>query len=463
MKKIIIATIFCVVLLFAGCADKKAQPENDKKNEEVSENLETAVTVDMIKGAADSCSNIRVSDNLKIAVPKNVEALYTFDRSFYELTKNSNDAYEAFKTAAQYIYPDEEINEQNISFCNERFTAMMKEYQEIHTPFFMDLQQKCFTEGSITYEEFQKLEAEFNKEHLPAIPKVADFKAEIESGNENVSCYLVDGYDKDGKRFFMESQLPVINGLFRINRGVAAENYYKSKGEEVPFLETCDSLLAYINLYVDDVKECSPDSEESFKLFDKEMSVKDAVAFFEKYVNEIPLAEDSVAKVKVLQVLAVKLGEDKWGFQFICSSEYKGIMFDYFDIVQGYSTEGNKGNPVYTTGTMVRSDEVDSVYCPVRIPRIINEQKISGMVDCSQALKNVSESLSDAVSFELRSVELVWFTDMKDGTILDEKAVLKTKAQWKYVLFNSNDRLYYVCYVNLSDGKDFHYYKMKAN
>ena len=111
----------------------------------------------------------------------------------------------------------------------------------------------------------------------------------------------------------------------------------------------------------------------------------------------------------------------------------------------------------------MRSDEVDSVYCPVRIPRIINEQKISGMVDCSQALKNVSESLSDAVSFELRSVELVWFTDMKDGTILDEKAVLKTKAQWKYVLFNSNDRLYYVCYVNLSDGKDVHYYKMKAN
>ena len=147
------------------------------------------------------------------------------------------------------------------------------------------------------------------------------------------------------------------------------------------------------------------------------------------------------------------------GLQMICTSTYKGIDFDGINGTSSY-TEGDSGYQIFCYGSMINSFEVDSIYnIPVSF-RYIDEKESYDMISAAEAVKLVSKEMSQTVEFELRKVELVYFVESINGkSTMPEDLSLETKASWKLSLYNKNDRITYVCYVNAEDGGNFHYYK----
>ena len=72
--------------------------------------------------------------------------------------------------------------------------------------------------------------------------------------------------------------------------------------------------------YYECVSSLFPDSTESFTLLDgKEISIKDAVAFYENYINSIPVTEPPVFKIHVDQVDVFRLDDEHYALKLINS------------------------------------------------------------------------------------------------------------------------------------------------
>ncbi len=71
--------------------------------------------------------------------------------------------------------------------------------------------------------------------------------------------------------------------------------------------------------------------------------------------------------------------------------------------------------------------------------------------------------MSDNVTFEVQVVELIYTTipaQDENGYIDIDNPSSKIEPSWKFTLYNPNDQLVYVCYVDAVDGKNFRYYKI---
>lgn len=74
--------------------------------------------------------------------------------------------------------------------------------------------------------------------------------------------------------------------------------------------------------------------------------------------------------------------------------------------------------------------------------------------------------MTDGVVFEIQKIELVYAeipTKTSEGYIDIENPSSSVSPAWKFTLYNSNDNLRYVCYLDAIDGENFRYYTSPAS
>ena len=257
-----------------------------------------------------------------------------------------------------------------------------------------------------------------------------------------------------------EMSFPAGYGYTIINKGKAVEisgKIVKSDYDEdvYPSLESYDPTY-----YFDTVATYSPKSTKSYKLLDREVPINEAVEFFEQYINSLPYPQETNMTTKVVAVDVLRLNRDTYGYYFLTVEGLYDIPtdcirtgtshsdFDYsFDIGHAF---------------MVESNDVDCVFGYYRKILIHSPRICQTCISPEAAISLVSQNLTQHVDFEVQNIELVYskkFITTPQGyvdTANGNPCVIA--PAWKLTLFNANDLLTYVCYVDAENGSNFRYY-----
>lgn len=393
----------------------------------VHENPRVDYTREEVREIINKYPNLKVSDDYFYAsVPKEIDHLCEFyTGSAYQLPPEKE--LEEFRSVFKYLFPDHELDE-NCLYAHTYFDDENPNEQDIFKTRYHSLKNEdnynAYMNGTL--------------------------------GNQKSLHYLL----------YTEEQLPRENSVslhFRspfgndwcvFNKGVCNRFTASLRGE--------DKYYAYEQFRLHDpdadpdikfeaVGAYPPDSGETFKLLDdKEISIKDAVSFFENYIAAIPCSVEPVFGIHVNEVNVYKLDDEHYGFEFINSRLYDGIHFNY--VWDGCGIDGINRDMSY--GIMVESDDVDHIYAPFNAWRAYDEVRHTDYVSFEEAVKTVSEKMTEYVGFEVTDAELLFRRKPNASKSNDVgETRYPTYPSWKLSLYNPNDDIRYVAYVNALTGE----------
>lgn len=240
---------------------------------------------------------------------------------------------------------------------------------------------------------------------------------------------------------------PFGNDLCEFNKGVfdrfVADKEHSSTyyaGESVHLDRNCKT-----------VESLTPDSENVFTLLDgKEISIKDAAAFYENYINAIPTEQPSVFKIHVDRVDVYQADGERYALKFINSRMYDNIPFDY--IWDGVDAGSDRD---MSFGVMVRTNDVDYTYATFRAHRGFDEVQHTEIVSLEAALNAASQELTDYVIFEVERAELVyrWKETPSAAAVQVGDDRCPVSPAWKFLLYNPNDGTRHAAFVDAISGE----------
>lgn len=414
MKKTIsFLLILTNVLLLTACSDKNEPIDSGETT------VKTAVIINKEEAieVINRNPNMTADDSFEVGITPNIDKISSFVLH-YAPRQSNKDFYDDFLSMYEYLFPDHELN-------NDYFLYY----------------------GKNSYVEFDD-----DGNMTSDLKKANDNYADIISNEEDVLYFLYDeswyGADHTKNQVCAEFTSPICNDLSRFNKGRTAQ------------ISQTDISLESFNpkYYFESVGKYSPDSSASFMLADKEVPINEAVDYFESYINNLPYPEDPILDMCVVSVDVLKLNDDIYGYCFTTTKRYGGIPFDSMESGTAYSDFKNYSF-VLGQGFMVESNDVDYVYGIYRSQTISNFKEYSEMISLENASEIISSSLTQNVVFEVKKAELVYSEKSVDGLNVDvDDYIQPTAAAWKFTLFNPNDNLTYVCYVDAANGENFRYY-----
>ena len=266
-----------------------------------------------------------------------------------------------------------------------------------------------------------------------------------------------DSSEVTDRNIFLEFGPPIGNYLSNVCKGVLVEQYCKDSGEKNNhFLENWD---AEIKGHYKVIGRYDRDSTEKFRLLDgKEISVADAVTFFENYLKNAPCPKSPVYDMRVMSVIVQQYDKDKYFYSFTTTPTYGGIPFDWDRF---YLSSDSMYETTLCNGSMVTTDDIDSFYGYRRTGSITDEKVTEELFPIDKAISKIEQSLTEQVSFEVLSADLV-YTPLKyygsyDIPLEEQKST--TTPAWKVVIQNKNNDLVYTCYIDADTGENFRYNK----
>ena len=172
------------------------------------------------------------------------------------------------------------------------------------------------------------------------------------------------------------------------------------------------------------------------------------MAFYENYINSIPVTEPPVFKIHVDRVDVFRLDDEHYALKLINSRMYDNIPFDY--IWDGVNAGSGRD---MSYGVMVETDDVDYTYSTFSSHRGFDETQYTEIVPLEKALETASKELTDYVCFEVERVELVyrWNDEMNGKDVGEDRN--PTYPSWKFTLYNPNDELYRDAFVDALSGE----------
>lgn len=378
-----------------------------------------------IEQIVNSCSNLNASQSIYVNVPETA-AVYSYT-SFIPTDISMESYYTEFLEMFEYLFPEHGLDEN----------------------YFIYNSGKYADDGNCIYNE------------------VNEWYDELISGEEGRVNFI---YDETWFFDMTEWKSPVCLELGNpIGYGYAVINHGKTvelsnskvfdadlNSERYPLLEGYDPAdwLEYVGTY-------SPDSTESFRLLDGEIPINEAAAFFEEYINSLPYPDKSNTGTRVIEVDVLKVTEDIYGYYFLTTMEYQGILFDYMRSGTSHS-EFNDYTSLGGNAFMLESSGVDIVYGYYRLQTMESVSSYDSIISFEEAISKISEKLSDNVEFEVQRIDFVYTqkpNKTSEGYIDIENYSAIVEPAWKFTLYNPNDSLTYVCYVDAKDGENFRYYK----
>lgn len=422
MKKYITLFSLVIIILLSSCSTDNVS-NNVKTGGETVSCSNLSISEDNLKNQVDSIENLDLSEDLVISVPKNFSYISEFVLGSESRISNK-DFYNDFINLYEYLFPERPM----IDSCFQ--------YSGINS-------KRTYSQDGAMISDYKTVNESYDS---------------IVSDEEEI---LTMFYDENSKSDIIETPVammftsPICNDLARFNRGECA----KLAGTEI-------NTLFYPQEYFDVVGKYQPDSTEKFLLLDKEVSINEAVTFFEDYINNLPYQRNQgLTSTIVSEVAVLSLDNEHYGFYFLTTTAYGNIPFDRANNGEQRHTNQNSENYNYviSTGLMVKSNEVDYVNGINRSHVINDEKRYQEIVPVDDALSIVSTSLTSNVIFNINKIELIYCSKFPDEPITTiENALFSTVPSWKFSLYNSNDKMNYICYVNAIDGKNFRYYTSES-
>lgn len=427
-KSRIILLVSCLLLGLSGCSNSKNESGDSKDSSIHNTSDDSPVSIcsfsnEEISKKINSYDNLRASENLFVNIPEESN-LYEYI-SKVSTDYNYKEYYDQFLAIFNFLFPDHKLNEEYLFYSGG--------------------------DSDIEYDDEGNVIKDLNN--------VKDYRDELESGKQGRATLLYDETWKGdvtewNSQVCLELGAPFGYGYATINKGntvfYMGKIYDETKGiKRYPGLESFDPIdfFEVIDTY-------SPNSTESFKLMDKEMAINDAVTFFENYVNSLPYPESPTLNVTVREVMVLEIKEGVYGYYFVTSAEYDKVPFDYKRSGTAYSVLSEYSSSI-GNGFMLKSDDVDVVSSLRRIQEIESPSKINDIVSLDEALQIASKAMTSNVVFEVQKAELVY----REQLIYDSEGQLDTETMprnvspaWKFTLYNTNDKLTYVFYVDVKEG-----------
>lgn len=246
-----------------------------------------------------------------------------------------------------------------------------------------------------------------------------------------------------------------------INKGEAA--YIAGKIEYDPLTglnpsDTYNKLSSfYPSAFFKTVGTYTPQSEKSFKLSDGEMKICDAVRFAEDYMNNIPISTGLMRNIRasVYSVDVLQLDDNTYGYYFNTEPSFGGVIYE--PAFEGsYSGSRNYDATMLGTALMVRSNDVDQIKGIFGNAWTFDVNVCQEIIPVEDAIKKVSEKLSQSVTFEVISVDLVYvgeYAKDEQGYVDIDTYDAARRPAWRITTGNLNDDRSYICYVEAVDGK----------
>ena len=265
-------------------------------------------------------------------------------------------------------------------------------------------------------------------------PKISEYTEKIENGEIQLSYFVYRNIEKNQYLWWQcETSL---------------EPHWFNRGQALGILG--DSTNRVSSWIPSDLGEPSfgflgneITADKSFRLLDGELSVSGAVDFLEgEYFRSLPFEVDDDITFSVHGVDVYNVADEFCAFNILFTPAYKNIPLEY-----GGERISYNNNDYYFTingqALMIKKNDID-----VALhfnPPVIEEvgEPISDLVSLESAADIASEKLSQAVMFDVRSVEMIYRgkTDLETNTTF-------LNPTWKFTLFNSNDGRFYNVYIN---------------
>lgn len=465
MKKFL-AIILASLLLcsLAGCSEENNSINNDSTQNDSSSNNDSTdktndndnsipealkrkneisyYTNDEVKKIIKENTKFDISENFESFVPKSVSYISYFDYAPVN-RPDISDFYTEFKEMFAYLFPDEKFNDDYFFYYYIRTDEETENAKDDEYPI---KNVKKYYDDAVS--EKNVISYYFYSPYSGFVEKVGSDYAILDNR---------DSSEVTDRNIFLEFGPPIGNYLSNVCKGVLVEQYCKDSGEKNNhFLENWD---AEIKGHYKVIGRYDRDSTEKFRLLDgKEISVADAVTFFENYLKNAPCPKSPVYDMRVMSVIVQQYDQDKYFYSFTTTPTYGGIPFDWDRF---YLSSDSMYETTLCNGSMVTTDDIDSFYGYRRTGSITDEKVTDKLLPFDKAISKIEQSLTEQVSFEVLSADLV-YTPLKYYGSYDiplEEQKSKTTPAWKVVIRNKNNDLVYTCYIDADTGENFRYNK----
>ncbi len=427
MKKL--AALFLsitVITLCSACENNDNNSSNPDLNFgdpiDKHENPITYYTKEEVKEMIEQNSNLKVSDDFFYTlVPKTIDHVSEFvTGTSYQL--QPKEELEEFKTVFKYLFPNHELDENCLYYFNN--------YEDVDKTLAVD-------DGYFPLSNKEVYDTYMSGGYVHDGLTFMVYKEDYAEREESVSLYY---------------RSPFGNDYCAFNKGVL-EKYSAQKNGETTYFASSNICAFITNHATEFVGSFPPDSEEKFKMLDdKEISIKEAVKFFEDYIVSIPTAaEHSGFGIHVNEVYVYQISEtdDHCVFQFITSRSFDNIPFSY--VYDGTDVDGMDRD--MSVGCMVVTDDVEGAYSTYNAYKAFDEKKHTDFIPFEKAVKTISEKLTDYVDFEVTRAELLYRDNKKIYWGQIGENFTQAHPAWKLTLENTNDGVRYVAYVNALTGE----------
>lgn len=237
-----------------------------------------------------------------------------------------------------------------------------------------------------------------------------------------------------------------------------------NKKTNIPSIdEQYEHLATLVPIYIyEPVERYYVDSlpDTSYKLYNKEVSVKDAVKhvadFFENdYKKAIPESKIS-PKVSAIDVCSY---ENFYGYRILLRNAFENIPFDYVYDLGSVSkmSDGKEYSRETNEAFMATSDDITFLYMDQPYAQVeYDSEAITRIISLEKAVEIMSTQLTDSVIFDVQSVEFVYCASYDEYFTLNSEAT--AKPAWKLTALNTNDNRDYIVYIDAHNGENFRYY-----
>lgn len=432
-KRIILLLLISVLLM--GCLNKNTIESTQQTKQDVAEDIN--ISLEGVEKVIMDCDNLNKSNNIIINVPKVVHGLYKFTSTYGKQDMKEYDR--QFRDIFEYLYPERKINDEYLFYVGGNSSQKFDENGQIIETFKLvsdnitDIVNNHLGEVTYLYDE------NWLKDMVEWRSPVC-----LELGSPIGAGY---GIINKGKTMELSQEL-------FFEEGENSRVFIEKKG--YPSLEGYDPAdwLEYVATY-------EPNSAQEYRLWDKNVKIKDAVEFFEKYINNIPYPKNSNMRTIVKNVDVYKVTDEIYGFYFNTTAEYMGISYDHMKNGTVLS-DSSEYSTCSGNGFMVESTDIDIIYGYYKYVEPVEMDIYKNIYPLDAAINLISEKMTHNIVFDVERIELVYTEKPKKneaGYIDIENPSEEVVPAWKVSLYNANDNTYYICFVDAVDGGNYRYYR----
>ena len=186
-------------------------------------------------------------------------------------------------------------------------------------------------------------------------------------------------------------------------------------GKERKDLEGNYTMLLHDHvLYTEDLT-----STDTYRLLDGEISIADAAKFAQNYLDTLvytPYVDANLPKPRIYAVNVFDLGNGYYGYDFMTTYEYNGVLFDRYESKKGVRgmTKVDNHYDKRNYGTwmgcidMIRTNKIHAFADIVLPNNVVENEPTTEIIPVEAAADIVSDFFSGHMKFTITEVSMAW-------------------------------------------------------